>query len=163
MNWSDYFTYDGLNLIRIYDESKPKAWNSRFAGKVAGSPHTTGYVKITCNYKYYLAHRIIWEMHNGKIPKGMEVDHINHIKNDNRIENLSLVSRSVNSKNLKKDKRNKSGFTGVVIDNRTKMWVAQIQVKGERIVLYYGQSFDEAVKARKAANIKYSFHKNHGA
>lgn len=163
MNWSDYFTYDGLNLIRSYDESKPKAWNSRFAGKVAGSPHTTGYVKITCNYKYYLAHRIIWEMHNGKIPKGMEVDHINHIKNDNRIENLRLVSRSVNSRNLKKDKRNKSGFTGVHFDKRSGKWIAQVQLNGKLVCLYCGDSFNEAINERKKANIYYNFHENHGA
>ena len=43
-----------------------------------------------------LVHRIVWEAFNGRIPEGMEINHINENKLDNRIENLSLVSRVEN-------------------------------------------------------------------
>ena len=36
--------------------------------------------------------RIVWEAFNGTIPKGMQVNHINEIKTDNRLENLNLMS-----------------------------------------------------------------------
>lgn len=37
--------------------------------------------------------RYIWEQHNGKIPKGMFIHHINGNSKDNRIENLQRVTR----------------------------------------------------------------------
>lgn len=43
------------------------------------------------------AHRFIWECVNGPIPEGMEINHINGIKFDNRICNLELVTPSENS------------------------------------------------------------------
>ena len=44
-----------------------------------------------------VAHRIIWERVHGPIPEGMQINHINGIKNDNRISNLELVTPSQNS------------------------------------------------------------------
>lgn len=43
-------------------------------------------------------HRYIWEKHNGIIPKGCIIHHINGIKTDNRIENLKCLSNSVHAK-----------------------------------------------------------------
>lgn len=37
--------------------------------------------------------RYIWETHNGKVPYGLEVDHINNDKTDDRIENLQLLTQ----------------------------------------------------------------------
>lgn len=49
---------------------------------------------------YFLVHRLVYECFNGIIPEGFEIDHINHQRNDNRIENLRLVSKSENQKNV---------------------------------------------------------------
>jgi len=38
-------------------------------------------------------HRVIWMEHNGAIPEGMIIHHINGKKKDNRLENLQLLSR----------------------------------------------------------------------
>ena len=43
-------------------------------------------------------HRIVIETFIGEIPKNYEVDHLNGIKDDNRLENLEIVSRSENQK-----------------------------------------------------------------
>ena len=43
-------------------------------------------------------HRIVWETWNGPIPRGMVVHHKNMYPQDNRIENLELLSRSEHSR-----------------------------------------------------------------
>jgi hypothetical protein len=45
------------------------------------------------------AHRIIWEMHNGPIPKGMQIDHIDGDCANNKLENLRLATNRENSCN----------------------------------------------------------------
>ena len=43
-----------------------------------------------------LAHRFVWIIFNGDIPDRLEINHINGIKNDNRLCNLELVTKSQN-------------------------------------------------------------------
>ena len=50
--------------------------------------------KQTTDGKY--VHRVVWEEHHGKIPDGMQIDHINNNPIDNRIENLQLVTKKQN-------------------------------------------------------------------
>lgn len=45
----------------------------------------------------YYVHRFVWEYFNGKIPPNLQIDHINNNKEDNRIDNLRLVSPKFNS------------------------------------------------------------------
>ena len=47
--------------------------------------------------------RYLWEEHNGKIPDGYEVDHINNDKTDDRLENLQLLTREENIKKFKSE------------------------------------------------------------
>lgn len=56
------------------------------------------YVRVRINGKIYhcLAHRLIWQFLRGDIPPGLEMNHLNGIKHDNRIENLELVTRQEN-------------------------------------------------------------------
>lgn len=64
-------------------------------GKEIGNTQSNGYVvsNLGC------IHKIIWEAFKGKIPKGYEIDHINTVRNDNRLENLRLVTHKENCNN----------------------------------------------------------------
>ena len=73
-------------------------------GKEAGC-WDQGYQRITVDYQLLRAHRIIYMMHYGDIPKGKVIDHINRDTKDNRIENLRCVDYSENN-------RNRSGTKG---------------------------------------------------
>ena len=46
--------------------------------------------------RWQKVHRIVWELHHGPIPPNLEIDHINGVKDDNRIENLRAVSHQRN-------------------------------------------------------------------
>lgn len=51
--------------------------------------------KKSCN-KFFSVHRLVWEAFNGAIPEGMQVNHINEDKTDNRLENLNLMTPKEN-------------------------------------------------------------------
>lgn len=158
MDWNDVFEYrDGSLYWKIKTNRNMKI------GRMAGSMAGNGYMQVHCFGKVRLMHRIIWEMHNGDIPEGMEIDHINHIRDDNRIENLRLVSRTQNAKNLSMRSDNTSNVVGVSWDNKSKKWYAKIAVNGKQIALGRFSNLSMAAECRKAAEEKYCFHKNHGA
>jgi hypothetical protein len=66
-------------------------------GGPIGAVCRDGYVRLGGGRNGYLyAHRVIWEAVNGLIPAGLEIDHVNGNKADNRIRNLELVTRREN-------------------------------------------------------------------
>lgn len=48
--------------------------------------------------KTALGHRVVWEVVNGPIPEGLTINHLNGIKDDNRLCNLELATRAENTK-----------------------------------------------------------------
>ena len=57
-----------------------------------------GYLRLKIKKKVFLAHRIVWFLNNGQFPDG-EIDHINRIRTDNRIENLRIADRITQCRN----------------------------------------------------------------
>lgn len=79
-----------------------RCFNSRDAGRRAGSPNSSGYLTVRLDQKLLYAHRIAWEMGTGHaIPDGMVIDHKNGIVSDNRLANLRLATKSENAFNSK--------------------------------------------------------------
>ena len=91
-----YLEYRDGVLYKKPDKSKSKSWHTRFCNKPITATTNMGYVRFNLNSKMTFAHRVIWEMFNGAIPDNMYIDHINVIKDDNRIENLRLVTQGQN-------------------------------------------------------------------
>jgi len=138
-----------------------QCWNGAWPGKPAlNALDKKGYRVGSIFDKDYKAHRIIWLMHFGYLPD--QIDHINGIKSDNRVENLREVTNHENHKNMGVQKNSRSGITGVHWLKREQLYRAKINVSGKEIVLGYFKNFEEAVKIRKQAEIEYKFHPNHG-
>ncbi len=156
-NWKEIFSY---SRGKLYWAVKHR--NRTKIGDLVGSPNGSGYLKFQYLQENFLVHRVIWEMHNGPIPEGMQVDHIWHDKLDNRIENLRLVTVLDNHRNRAKSPKNTSGVTGVCWNKRDSNWLASITIKGKRKHLGTFDDLNEAAKARKDAEILYNFHPNHG-
>jgi len=119
--------------------------------KNIGSRAGAGYRHARIYGTHKLIHRVIWEHVHGPIPKGMHIDHINGVKDDNRISNLRLVTPMENAQNRPTTK-------GVSWCKQTKKWLAQIGHQGKRI--YLGR-FDDIVEAQAAyaeAAAKYHTH-----
>lgn len=120
-----------------------------------------GYRKIMVNGKTYFAHRLAWLYVYGEFPEN-QIDHINHIRNDNRISNLRDASGSDNQRNQRVAKNNTSGTIGVIFNNLINRWVARIGTPQKRIFLGRFKKKEDAIKARKEAEIYYGYHRNHG-
>jgi len=122
----------------------------------AGYLRSSGYIGIKIDYKMYQAHRLVWLYTYGKFPKG-DVDHINRVRNDNRIENLRDVSRSLNSRNSSVSQLNTSGFSGVFWNKRANKWVSHITYGGKQRHLGYFKKIEDAIKVRKEAEVLYGY------
>lgn len=119
-------------------------------GEKGGHLASNGYVVIAINNKAYKAHRLAWLYMTGSWPEE-EIDHINGIKNDNRIVNLREATKSQNQHNVGVRGDNSSGYKGVSFETKNKKWRADIQFNGKRIFLGY---FDFPKKASEVYEAK---------
>ena len=63
------------------------------------SKNLGGYLRLSTKVGSMRVHRVIWETFVGEIPEGYEIDHINTIRDDNRLENLRCVTPKENMSN----------------------------------------------------------------
>ena len=159
MSWREIFNYDpetGVLRNKVTRSSRAKA------GGVAGNLHPEGYMRVGFLGKQYMAHRVIWEMHNGSIPDGMQIDHINGVRDDNRIANLRVVTHQENGRNQKMKADNTTGYPGVFWNKARGKYQAQIVVNGKNKHLGVFHTAERAYQAYLKACKEYGFHENHG-
>ena len=88
-------------------------------------------------------------------PKGMDVDHINGDKLDNRRANLRMATRSQNMANRRgAAAHNRLGVRGVTSD-RGCAYVARIRVQGKLIIIGRFKEIESAAAAHRQALQKY--------
>jgi HNH endonuclease len=143
-----------LRELLSYDaETGELRWRERRGGgvpwAVAGRIHRLGYRAIQLDGKMYVAHRLAWLYVHGEWP-AHQLDHINRVKDDNRIENLRQCNNSQNLANRSHFRNNKCGLKGVSPATKGR-WRAQIQVRGRYIHIGYFKTPQEASVAYRAA------------
>lgn len=123
-------------------------------------------IAVKFNYKRQRAksHRLAWYFMTGHFPeRGEEIDHIDGNGMNNQFSNLRLVSRMENCRNQRLRSDNKSGHCGVIWYKRDQNWQVEINSGKNKLFLGRYKDLDEAIRVRKAAELKYNFHPNHGA
>lgn len=141
----------------LYNPAQKKGW---FPGNLhgnAGQKHR----QVTVFKKKFKVHRLAWLLMTGEYPKG-EIDHEDQDKDNNRFKNLRDVTRTQNSRNHRRQKRNKSGMTGVHFDKARRKWTVQIRINYKQINLGRFENIEDAIEVRKRANVQYGFHEHHG-
>jgi hypothetical protein len=93
----------GLRAVFAYDATTGQLSRIRRAGRgnareSVGWVDRKGYLRLELNKRSYAYHRVAWAVHYGEWPRG-EIDHVNGVKSDNRIENLRVTRQSGNMAN----------------------------------------------------------------
>jgi hypothetical protein len=137
-------------------------WNARCAGKRAfTSVQSRGYHSGGVDGHTFIAHRVAWAIYYGKWPQN-QIDHLDGNKRNNRIANLRDASVVENNRNMPVSKRNATGVLGVVWLPQRRVWRAEIMVDRKMVRLGCFANKEDAVSARKDAEGKFGFHRNHG-
>lgn len=147
-------------------EANCRGWNTKNAGNLAlNNPHGTRHLSGHILGEVFLAYRVAWAIHHGVSEFGL-IDHIDGNGRNNRIANLRLANRQINSQNAFQRKDCSSGSTGVHwhVNKRwgKPCWAARIQVGNRRVFLGSFDNIEDAIAARKAAEKKYGFGPVHG-
>lgn len=147
----ELFDYDPASGILRW--KNPAANQSRRIGTIAGWKQGKKYLQVVIGNNKYLVHRLIWLMTYGKWP-AHQIDHINGVRDDNRLANLRQATNSQNTCNSRVRSDSASGFKGVA--KRKNKWIARIYVGGRGKSLGYYETAQEAHAAYcKAASAAY--------
>jgi hypothetical protein len=143
-------------------EHNAASWNAQNAGKEAfKATGADGYYRGGVLKRQHLAHRVIWALVHGEWPAD-QIDHINGNRTDNRLKNLRAVSRIENMRNVKCHADSTSGACGVSWEKRRLNWAVRIWDGKRAHFLGSFDTFDDAVAARKKAEVLLGYHENHG-
>jgi len=139
-------------ILKSGDRVKVDVEDYNYLSRWKWKLHPQGYAARTSwrdgKWVTVLMHRLI----NNTLD-GLETDHINNEKLDNRKCNLRSVTRSVNEHNKPEAAYNTSGAKGVCWDKNRGKWKARININGKTHNIGRYEKFDEAVTARKEVEI----------
>ena len=142
----ELFDYDSdTGVLTWRDKSKKRQVEPGYVNKF-------GYRCFSYQGYYYSAHRLIWAWVHGEWPKG-QIDHINHVRDDNRISNLRDVSPEFNQKHVKAYKNSPLGRPGVTFVPDRSKW----RVFVGRTHIGYFKCLLDAVAARFRAEQEHGY------
>ncbi len=155
--WKDIKGYEGDYQVSNLGNVKSLKFNMEKILKQ--TKHTNGYLKINLtknnNQKMFLIHRLLAQVFLGlDFDSDLMVNHKNHIKDDNNVNNLEIVSRRENLSYQKR--KTTSKYAGVYYDKiRRNKWVSGIVVNKKRKHLGYFETEEQAHQAYLEALVKY--------
>lgn len=123
------FDYENGELLWLSWGKGVRGRRSQIAGDKGCKSYSyrkVSYKKVSYAGFRPLLHRLIWVWHNGQIPEGLWVDHINQDKLDNRIENLRLVTWAGNQRNVRV--KNKTGLPKHVYETKSGRYSVIIRI-----------------------------------
>lgn len=141
MNLHDYFEYDGKDLWRKeYTNSNGRKYPKKLV--INKSNTSEGYCTVGIKKHIFKYHRILWILNYGEIPRGMQIDHINGNRSDNRLENLRLVTARQNQQNRNNHRNGK--LAGSRFHSLSGKWQAYIRINNKQKSLGYFDTEHEA-------------------
>lgn len=156
--WKDIKNYEDeyqvSNLGRVRNKKTKKILKLK--------KEKNGYLRVGLRkngkQKWYLVHRLVWEAFNGKIPEGMEINHISEDKTDSRLCNLNLLNHKANicwgtcierrAKSKSKSVIQKS-LQGEII----KIWASLIEI--QRALGYRHECISSCCRGKRKTAYKY--------
>ena len=153
--YNDYYQIENVVHIKFFncDEEflcDPSDWE--IAKEICWFKNNTGYARGEIDSKFILFHNYILNINSNNT---VEIDHISGDRLDNRRDNLRICTRKENAYNKGLYSNNTSGVTGVSWHKTYCKWGAYIQKDKKNVVLGYFDLYEDAVKARREAEIKY--------
>lgn len=139
----EYLEYNPTTGVLIWKLDRGKKVK---AGDLAGTDNGIGYLAVKLDGKSFKVHRVAWFLKTGSWPTGV-IDHINHVRSDNRWDNLRETTVKGNNFNKGLAKNNISGSTGVRFIPSNKKWRACIKANKKSHHLGYFTSKEDAEKA----------------
>lgn len=167
MKLEDYFYYDESSVTFL--RWKVDRYAGRYgktknvsAGDEAGSLIKSAKGRVQCYRVSVLkkainVHRVIWEIFNGPIPKGMVIDHLDGNPLNNCISNLECKTQKHNSQNKTLSKANKTGYIGIHFYKRKSyFYIVASSIRDGRVIkksfpvhkIGYDEALSLAIKAR---------------
>ncbi|MEY9198643.1 hypothetical protein ABIA16_003759 [Sinorhizobium fredii] len=143
----ELFSYDPDTGLLTWRATKGKVK----AGSFAGAIQANGYLRVQVDGLFYASHRLIWLMVYGEWPSN-DIDHINGIRDDNRLANLREATRSQNLMNTRVRSDSSTGVKGVRV--KRGRYQARIKVNGKEISVGTYDTLGEAADARRSAEEK---------
>ena len=138
----DIVDYNHETGVFTWKERGTLYFDSKFAGKEVGYKDKDGYLVTIIDGKGVRLHRLAWFIYHGVVPD--EIDHLNRVKNDNRISNLRNVTHAENMQNMGVRKDNKTGFKGVGFCKQSGKYRARCIVNGKRKTIGYSDTAEGA-------------------
>jgi hypothetical protein len=127
----EWLDYDSQTGIFTWKGKDGRSYLGRAPGKEAGHFTKQGYRQIRYHGDLIFAHHLAWLWVYGELPTCI-MDHVNCVRDDNRISNLRLATSAENARNTQIGMNNKSGYKGVSWSESKGKWRATITVDGRQ-------------------------------